>query len=933
LLTFQSILFVIEQIQSGSQGRLVMRKYFPYFRVLKAFNTALIFKLFMLVVLVSLVPFGLASAEEPPPTEVDEVTIWMRSGPEDWIFGYADPSAFVTVENETTPLFTVQADDQGYWSSPDPLELNPGDTYTITAGAGLNPIEVFIPTPFTVEADSFTDHVWGQIDHLDTETVGVRGDWPGGHQDVLTDGNGNFTATYADVPYGGHGEVAWHTMVDYADIYFRQEFRTPDLILETHYSYDWIQAHYDAGNTVNLTVYESNQTIAKATAEVETGPVPQWEGGTGFFTGMGDPWSPEAPDIQPGDWVYALVDNGYEAMVQIGEINGTVNTSGDSVSGTLNASWLMPGPVDIECMIWEEAGPAAQYDSITPNNTDPYSCNWNAVWDILPGDHVQVAYTEPDGHVVLREVHERAPHLAIEKFFIGNGSPGEGGNAAFYIRYINKGDAPAENVTITDTLDGLDYLGDSSGLPILLFPDHVVWQVGTLNPGDWIDFAYTAEVLGTEGDAISNTVDITTTTSTDLGEPSEKTSTWEGEVAPNDTHLKVWKEVWTWNPAPGEDYVYQVNVCNDGGTGSSTLTLTETLPAAASYNTWWSSEAGWYQIGQTGQNLELLNYSLPPGTCSEVFINVTLDEGTIPGDELVNLVEISADNDIETEDNIAALYHEVGEALTDAAVWQEWHSGSLVPGGEYRLGVGFKNTGNVLINAPIEITATLPSGVTYQGSNLSPSSLISNVVTWQIGSDLVAGTEGMIELQLAIDPGVAPDSVLNHIADITIPDDDENPDNDHHELAFLVRDHGINLRVRKSGNWEGYETGQVAWWMIQVENIGDVKIEDIELRDYYPDEMELLAGINVSYWDDWEWEDNNPDDNAFRVYLEGLEPGQSMNIHYRTYVRDDVTLLSDMQFANFVEAQIDGDIEPESNTSEHILLHHGFNLFLPLILN
>ncbi len=84
---------------------------------------------------------------------------------------------------------------------------------------------------------------------------------------------------------------------------------------------------------------------------------------TGFSTNVGDPWRPQHPDIQPGDWVYGSVDNGYTAAVHIGQITGAVDVDADSVSGTVAASWLLPGPVDVACYPW--GAPAAHRISRT----------------------------------------------------------------------------------------------------------------------------------------------------------------------------------------------------------------------------------------------------------------------------------------------------------------------------------------------------------------------------------------------------------------------------------------------------------------------------------------------------------------------------------------------------------------------------------------
>lgn len=909
---------------------------FSYF--FKVFKTGSPIKLFIVVGLISLFPFAFASADLPP-TEVDEVNINLHSGPEDGMWGIVAAYDYVTVTKDLITLFTVQADDSGVWQCPESFEINPGDVFAVTAGAGINPIVVEIPDPIDAQANSASDEVYGQIQGWYNQPVSVYLESPFDIQVVNTDGSGNYSASFSDVPYAGQGHISIHNMVNYADVYYHQDFRTPDLVLETNYSYDWVQGHYDAGHTVELTVYDSYlvegvPVNVKATAEIETGAVPQWGGESGFFTGMGDPWSPERPDIEPGDWVYGLVDNGYEAWLQVGTITGEgLNTGSDLISGTVDAKWLLPGPVNIECYIWPKPGPPDQYDTVIPNGSNSYECSWSGIWDIMPGDQIQVAYFEPEGHIVMREFHEPAPNLAIQKWFIGNGSPGEGGNAAFYVRYINQGDAPAEGVTIMDkSWVGIDYFHDSTGLPVVIGPgDIVTWDIGTVDPGEWTGFVFYGDVTATAGNPISNTVEIATT-SPDMGE-LPKTCTWNGTVEPNDTHLSVSKEVWTFNPAPGEDFVYQVNVCNNGGTGSTDVLLTETLPDATTFNSWLASDLGWLEVSQSGQTLELWNASLPPGTCHEIYINVSLDELAELGDELVNTVEIEADNDMETEDNLFELLHEVGDPYYDISVWQEWHSGSLVPGGEYRLGIGYKNMGNVLISAPIEITATLPTGVTFAESDIPPDSMTATTVTWQIGSDLIAGMEGMIELQLDIDPSVTPGTLLTTMVDILLSDDDENPENDHHELAVEVNDPGLNMRVTKDGNWRESDVGQVAWWNIRVDNIGDEVVEAIDVTDYYPDDMELMGGIiYVNYWGDWGWNDNVPEDNAFQVNLEGLEPGESMNIIYETTVREEVSVIPGMNFSNIVEVTCDGDINQDDNWYEIVIVSPGYSTFLPLIL-
>ena len=252
------------------------------------------------------------------------------------------------------------------------------------------------------------------------------------------------------------------------------------------------------------------------------------------------------------------------------------------------------------------------------------------------------------------------PYLRIDKGPQFEGNPGEYDQPVFGVRYINQGELPAEDVVITDTMVGMTFVGDNSGLPVTVEPGNqeVSWDLGTVEPGDWITFEVFADIIASVGEYVSNTVEISTSNSYDQGGPEEKISTWEGEVAPNDTHLNVGKWPWTEHPAPDQDFVYTVNVCNDGSTGSSPVTLTDTLPDPTNFVHWWSDDGGWAEIDLSGNPVVFEHAGIPSHSCSEVYIVAQVDGGAIPGDELVNLAEIAATNDLETEDNITEYYHE-----------------------------------------------------------------------------------------------------------------------------------------------------------------------------------------------------------------------------------------------------------------------------------
>jgi hypothetical protein len=169
--------------------------------------------------------------------------------------------------------------------------------------------------------------------------------------------------------------------------------------LRVNYGHDWVESFYKAGHTVWLTVKDGEGNV-KATAEVGTEPKDFWGGETGFQTQTED-WVPASPDIQPLDWVYAQVDNGQRAQVQIGDIGGTIDLVADSIDGTIAAPWL-PDEVEVECHSWGAPLPEEilKYDMVLPNGEDLYSCSWSGEWDIRPGQDVGVGYTGSDGHWV-----------------------------------------------------------------------------------------------------------------------------------------------------------------------------------------------------------------------------------------------------------------------------------------------------------------------------------------------------------------------------------------------------------------------------------------------------------------------------------------------------------------------------------------------------
>jgi regulation of enolase protein 1 (concanavalin A-like superfamily) len=177
----------------------------------------------------------------------------------------------------------------------------------------------------------------------------------------------------------------------------------------------WVESFYEAGHTVWINITESDGITLKATAEVWTESRDEWGGETGFQT-TPDDWFPSEPDIVPYDWVFAWVDNGASAQVQIGEISGMIDFESDSILGSINAPWFSGEEVSVECHPWgaPEPQPAMKFDTILPDDADPYHCSWAGEWQIQPGQVVGVGYYGPDNHWVANVFDNNARIVASE---------------------------------------------------------------------------------------------------------------------------------------------------------------------------------------------------------------------------------------------------------------------------------------------------------------------------------------------------------------------------------------------------------------------------------------------------------------------------------------------------------------------------------------
>jgi len=886
---------------------------------------------------------------------------WMRVNyGHDWVGGTypAGHTFWITVTNdidEVKATAVVQSVPGGSWGGVDGFEttggdwqpaqpdIQPGDWVYFTSDDGYtNTIHV---GQISTLVDADTDIVSGNLsaDWLMPTPLKVRCEvWvpngPPGIEvlDVSPDGGG-FTCDFAS--------VGWDVLPgqDIAVIYYEPDgdrvigvFGAP--WMRVNYGHDWAGGNYPAGHTVWITVTNDTGDI-KATAEVLS--YPGWGWGTDGFDTQWQDWAPSQPDIQPGDWVYFTTDDGYSNAIHVGEITGDVDVDTDSVSGLVFADWFST-TLAVECHPWGgPPGTPGKNSSAAADGTAPYFCQWDPVgeWDILAGQDIGVMYIEPDGDRVLNPMHAPAPYLRVNTWVDGN--PAEGGNMDFYIEYRNEGEAIAENTVITATLQGMSYLGDTAppgGILTGTLPnaEYVVWNLGNLPP-DGINhrFRLFTQVTEPVSSTITSTVQIGTSTVYGDWDAGSKEGQWSGHVGYNDTHLNVGKGAWTGDPTPGTDFVWAVNTCNNGSTSSAGLTLTDTLPISTTLVHWWEQHPGWVEVLKDDHNLVVERPSLSAGQCSEVYLQVHLDESTPIGAALVNTATIASANDLETDDNQTTNTVWVGPPHTNLEIHMDWNWGTLVPGGEIRYNIDYHNNGNLPVPGPFYITETLPAHTSFDSSwrndesgqyPIIPVEVTGEVVVWQIDG-LENGFGENFEVVLNIDGDALPGTQLVNRVEITsLPDEDRYDDNTS-EWTESVFEHGPNLRVRKVGDWHGHGEGHNAWFNLIFENVGDTWLEQATVTDTLPTSM-ILDGDPSTDWGRVTNYTSNPAEGWFSITFRDIHPNFRRDINFNTSIPGSDPLPYGQLFTNTAEAMLlPDDTNPDDNHGE-VTLGTGPDLYV-----
>lgn len=686
--------------------------------------------------------------------------------------------------------------------------------------------------------------------------------------------------------------------------------------MRVNIAHDWAGGNYPAGHTFEITVKDSGGAV-KATTTVESQPGWGW-GGDGFDTNW-ESWVPAGPDIQPGDWVYFEADDGFTDTIHVGDIQGTLDIDLNKVSGPIYVNWYEED-LAVECHPWG-APPGVEGLSSTagPDGDPPYTCDWDGLWDIQPGQDVAVMYIQPDNFDrVITVFRETAPDLGIWKGSEGSGQVRPGGPVIFTIWYGNNGDGEATTIWITDTLpENTSYVTDTSGATPTFGGDWVAWELGPLAPGVWQKFQLLLTNSADPDTWLTNAIEINTPFESD---PGNNSSMAEIYVQEGDTNLYASKWAPVGDPAPGETYLYHINYGNQDGFTSGPITLTEKLPEGTTLVGWesWNNFTLLEQVSYMDNVLVLTAPALEGYWGDTIRLTLAVDPGLDYNTQLTNTVEITTVGDIDPWNNIHV--HPdvwVSPPRLDGRIWKQQPWGTIYPGGEIVYPVSFSNDGNQTFTA--RITDTLPAGLSF-----------ADVHAWRYGvdvdidlvyvddqivvleyADLPPGEYIDFDLRLAIDPDFTPGNQIVNCIDLDSGGPDGSPFNNHSCNTYQVQDLGTNLRL---SNWYWWNWEGQLHYTLDAQNIGSTTFENIWLTDTFPISTTWTGGWGSN--GPWITLTENLPANQLIFWIERLNPSDTAHIEFEVDLDGGIIGEKGLTFTNQAEAPIVGDVNPVDNTVE-----------------
>jgi len=219
--------------------------------------------------------------------------------------------------------------------------------------------------------------------------------------------------------------------------------------------------------------------------------------------------------------------------------------------------------------------------------------------------------------------------------------------------------------------------------------------------------------------------------------------------------------------APGSDLTYTVVVTNHGPSLATEISAADTLPSGVTYKSDTTSQ-GTYDSGSGAWCVG----NLASGESASLTLVVTVDSSTTG--TLTNEVAVSGNEDDPDETNNSDTEDTDVIAQADLEVTKTGEPGSVAPGSDVTYTIVVTNHGPSDATG-VNVTETLPSGVTYKSDSPSQGTYDSGTGVWDVGN-LASGNGATLTLVVTVDSSTT-GTLTNDVSAIGEQDDPDPVNN------------------------------------------------------------------------------------------------------------------------------------------------------------
>jgi uncharacterized repeat protein (TIGR01451 family) len=530
-----------------------------------------------------------------------------------------------------------------------------------------------------------------------------------------------------------------------------------------------------------------------------------------------------------------------------------------------------------------------------------------------------------------------APDLHINVW--GQGTPSYGNNYILEMHYNNDGWATADDVVITQTLQGMDYLSDSSGVIPDVNGNTIVWHLGSLPYWHWGEHIFYVFVHITDDTEISTWAHIDTSTPS-YQDQNRKYNWWSSGVSSDTaTYLTINKWPLTGDPAPGKTFVYGVNICNNNNaTPSTEVIVTDTLPISITVVDWFSQQPGWEEVSRSPHELVVSIPTISGNRCSEVDLLAQMDANAEPGQSFENLAEVWASSGIDPGTNPARTSVNVNWPYANLYMNPGWVWGQFVPGGEINFEFGFGNNGNTPVDET-HLTTTLPAGTEFLYAHLNdwsgwvpfePTTIVPSTadedgyLVWDLGTFQNGYSRyGGVTLKVLNNAQPGPITVTNTIKGEAV---ERRYDDNVVTYNEMVNAPGPNLSIDKHMSWWWERQGRL-YFELHAFNKGDQPLDNVVITDTYPASVtQYQPECGWGHGPFWYCE-IIPENHQVIYHLNTFYPGQSANLQLWLNLNDADARTQGLAFVNQADISNFGDMYPWDN-QDVVTAYSGPDVFV-----